>query len=118
MAVELLMQYPDSTVAEMLGVRIETLRQWMQTSDFAEALKVREGEQMMSAARLARQAVVNTASSLCALTAEPQKCDAKVLIEIIKVSKVFETESENPGTVLAEVIRRAVDAEGSAASEG
>ena len=116
-AIELLMHHPDCVVAEMLGVRMETLRQWMQVPDFVEALRTREREQVMSAVRLARQALVNAASALCALTTEPGKCDPKVLIEVVKVGKVFETEPEDPGTALAEVIRRAVSVEGSETRE-
>jgi hypothetical protein len=89
----------------MLGVRLATLRGWMQTDGFIEALHAREREQAAAARRLARQAVVNSASRLCQLAADPQKTDAKVLVDLLKASGSFETEADDPGAALAELIK-------------
>ena len=89
-AIELLMSYPDTMVAEMLGVRLSTLRRWLRDSVFADALREREREQKASANRLARQAVINAAAALCQATSDPSKPDAKVLLEVLKQSGAFE----------------------------
>ena len=106
-AIELLLSYPDTTVAEMIGVRLSTLRAWMQMEHFAEALRDREREQGAGARRMARQAVVNSAAKLCQLAVGPEKPDTKVLLDVLKVSGVFDAETEDPGAALAEVIKLA-----------
>ena len=106
-AIELLLSHPDTTVAEMMGVRLCTLRAWMQMEHFAEALRDREREQGAGARRMARQAVVNSAAKLCQLAVGPEKPDTKVLLDVLKVSGVFDAETEDPGAALAEVIRQA-----------
>ncbi|OFX14979.1 MAG: hypothetical protein A2Z18_05430 [Armatimonadetes bacterium RBG_16_58_9] len=106
-AVELLMSYPDSTVAEMLGVRLGTLRGWMRIDDFAKALADREREQEESGRRIARQAVVNAAASLCQAAGEPSKTDIKVLLEVLKASGAFNETPDDPGEALAQIIRLA-----------
>lgn len=106
-AVELLLSHPDTTVAEMLGIRLSTLRAWTQTAEFAEALRQRESEQQFAARRIARQAVVNSAATLCQLASNSQKLDAKLLVDVLKASGAFETESNDPGAVLAEIMDRA-----------
>lgn len=113
-AIELLLCHPETTVAEMMGVRLVTLRDWMKTEGFAEALRAREREQAASARRLARQAVVNSAVRLCQLSSDPQKADAKVLLDLLKASGSFEAEAEDPGAALAEVIRLTRSEEGDA----
>lgn len=110
-AIELLMSHPDSTVAEMLGVRLMTLRQWLHDPEFAQALRDREREQRASAGRIARQAVINAATSLCQAVSDPVKPDVKVLLEVLKASGVFEIEQEDPGEALAEIIRQATKME-------
>lgn len=104
-AIELLLCHPDTVVAEMLGVRLATLRGWMRTDGFLEALRAREREQAAAARRLARQAVVNSALRLSQLAGDPQKADAKALVDLLKASGSFEAESDDPGAALAEVIR-------------
>lgn len=106
-AVDLLMSYPDSVVAEMMGVQLITLRRWMEREDFSDALRRREREQKSTLARIARQAAVNAASSLCQVATDASKSDAKVLIEVLKLSGAFEEEVEDPGEAIAEVIKRA-----------
>ena len=106
-AIELLLSHPDTTVAEMIGIRLSTLRAWMQMDCFAEALRDREREQQAGARRIARQAALNSAATLCQLACEPTKPDAKVLLEVLKASGVYEAESEDPGAALAEVIKLA-----------
>ena len=106
-AVELLLSHHDATVAEMLGVRLATLRNWMQSESFAEALRAREREQIASARRIARQAVVNSAVRLCQIASDPQKADAKALLDVLKASGSLEREIEDPGAALAEVMRLA-----------
>jgi hypothetical protein len=101
------MCHPDTVVAEMLGLRLSTLRQWMRDEDFVDALREREREQAAGFKRLARQAAVNAASTLCQITAESAKSDAKALLDILKASGAFEAESVDPGEALAEIIRRA-----------
>lgn len=104
-AIELLLCHPDTVAAEMLGVRLVTLRSWMQSDGFLEALHAREREQAAAARRLSRQAVVNSAARLCQLAADPQKTDAKVLLDVLKASGSFEAEDEDPGAALAEAIK-------------
>ena len=118
-AVELLLSHPDTIIAEMLGVRLSTLRSWMQIDQFAEALRDREREQEHAARRIARQAVLNSAAKLCQLASDPAKPDAKVLLEVLKASGAFESEPEDPGAALAEVIRlsRAEEAQANANGE-
>jgi len=106
-AVELLLCHPDTTVAEMIGVRLSTLRAWMQNAEFAEALRRRESEQQSAARRIARQAVVNSAAVLCQLASNPQKLDGKLLVDVLKASGAFETEADDPGAALAEMMERA-----------
>ena len=110
-AIELLMSHPDSTVAEMLGVRLITLRQWLHDPEFSQALRDREREQRTSAGRIARQAVINAATSLCQAVSDPSKPDVKALLEVLKASGVFEIEQEDPGEALAEIIRQAAKME-------
>ena len=74
---------------------------------FAEALCAREREQAAGARRIARQAALNSAATLCQLACEPTKPDAKVLLEVLKASGVYEAETEDPGAALAEVIKLA-----------
>ena len=113
-AIELLLSHPDTIVAEMLGIRLSTLRGWMRTDHFAEALRAREMEQESAARRIARQTVLNSAATLCQLASDPAKPDTKVLVEVLKASGAFEAESCDPGAALAEVIRlaRAEEADG------
>ena len=106
-AVELLLSHPDTTVAEMLGVRLSTLRAWMQIEGFAEALSAREIEQQSAAKRIARQAVLNSAAALCQLASGAAKPDTKMLVDVLKASGAFEPEPEDPGAGLAEIIDRA-----------
>ena len=110
-AVELLMSYPDSVVAEMLGIKLRTLTRWSGMRDFAEALKERERRQRESLARIARQAALRAAASLCQATGEPSKADAKVLLEVLKASGAFEPEQADPADALAEVVGRVMNAE-------
>lgn len=106
-AIELLLSHPDTTVAEMIGIRLSTLRAWMRMESFAEALRAREREQEASARRIARQAVVNSATKLCQFATGPEKPDTKVLLDVLKVSGVFDAESEDPGAALAEMVKLA-----------
>ncbi|MEN6357309.1 MAG: hypothetical protein ABFD83_09520 [Armatimonadota bacterium] len=106
-AIELLMCHSDSIAAEMLGIRLSTLRQWMREESFMDALREREKEQAAGFRRLARQAALNAASALCRMTSESAKTDGKVLLEILKASGAFETPDVDPGEALAEIIRRA-----------
>lgn len=112
-AVELLMSHPDTMVAEMMGVRLVTLRRWMESYEFKQALKAREREQAASAKRIARQAVVNAASALYQAASDPAKPDAKVLLDLVKVSGALEADEEDPGAALADLIKQ-VDAEDAA----
>lgn len=104
-AIELLLCHPDTVVAEMIGVRLSTLRNWMRSERFARALRDRENEQEIGARRIARQAVVNSAARLCRLADNPDKPDTKVLVDVLKVSGVFDAESADPGAALAEMVR-------------
>lgn len=113
-AIELLLCHPESTVAEMMGIRLCTLRAWMKTEGFAEALRAREREQAASARRLAMQAVVCSAARLCQLATDPGKADAKVLLDIVKASGSLDQDTEDPGAALAEVMRLAREEEASA----
>ncbi|MCE5314497.1 MAG: hypothetical protein ABFD49_08720 [Armatimonadota bacterium] len=106
-AIELLMCHPDTVVAEMLGLRLSTLRQWMRQDDFTEALRRREREQSAESKRLARQAALNAASALCQITSESAKSDAKALLDILKASGAFEVDNIDAGEALAEIIKRA-----------
>lgn len=104
-AIELLLSHPDTTVAEKLGVRLSTLRAWMEMDDFADALRAREREQESGARRIARQAVVNSASRICQIASDDMKSEPKVLLDVLKASGVFEAESEDPGAALAEMVK-------------
>lgn len=106
-AIDLLMCHLDSIVAEMLGIRLSTLRQWMREESFMEALREREREQTAEFRRLARQAALNAASALCQITSGSAKTDGKVLLEILKASGAFETPDVDPGEALAKIIKRA-----------
>lgn len=105
-AVDLLMGNQPEQVAKMVGVRLITLESWMKMNDFRDALASREREHKRSLARLARQAAVNAAETLCTVAANRTKPDAKILLEIIKASGAFEPQTEDSGDSLAEVIRR------------
>lgn len=104
-AVELLMNHPEQVVAEMLGIRLSTLKRWILKPEFAEALREREREQNASARRIARQAVVNSATALCQAVSGSTKPDTKVLLDVLKVSGAFEEQEEDPGAALAELIK-------------
>lgn len=108
-AVELLLSHPDTVVADMIGVRLRTLRAWMKTEGFADVLRAREREQQAGARRIARQAVVSSAAKLHQLASDASKADPKVLLDILKASGVFEAEPEDPGAALAEIIKLARD---------
>lgn len=109
-AVELLLSYPDSTVAEMLGVRLQTLNRWMGEDEFATALRAREREQVRGLARIARQAAIRAAASLCQTVADQAKPDVKVLLDILKASGAFEAEQADPADAVREIIRLAEQA--------
>lgn len=105
-AVELLLSYPDTGVAEILGVRLVTLRRWMSDPSFISALRIREQQQKAGAARLARQTVLNAAAALCRVTSDGETSpDPKVLIEILKQSGAFNAEIEDTGDSLIDRIR-------------
>jgi hypothetical protein len=117
-AVELLLSHPETTVARRLGVQLETLRAWMQTDEFAEALRAREREQQAAAKRIARQAVLKSAAKLCQLASNPKKTDTKVLIDVLKASGAFEAETDDAGAGLAQIIKLAEqEADANASSE-
>jgi len=116
-AVELLLKHPDWVVAEMVGVRPETLRRWMVEPEFASMLRERETEQRSSAARMARQAVLNAAAMLCQITSEAAKPDPKLLIELLKLAGVYEPEQADQAAALAEVVAR-IDKALEATSDG
>jgi hypothetical protein len=109
-AVELLMSYPDSMVAEILGVRLQTLSKWMQEPDFVEALRLREREQSKSLFRVARQAALRSAAALCQAAGNGTQPDPKVLLEVLKASKAFEPEEADPAEALRDIIRLAEQA--------
>jgi hypothetical protein len=104
-AVELLMSYPDTVVAEMLGVRLQTVVRWMQDEDLAETLRSREREQARSLARLARQAAVRAAAALCQAAGNGSKPDPKVMLDILKASGAFEAEQADPAEALRDIIK-------------
>lgn len=110
MAVELMLTYPDTTVAEMLGVRLSTLRRWMNRREIADLMRERETEQKRQASRIARQAVLNAAAALSRAFEDSPRSDAKLLLDVLKCAGAFEAEAEDPGTALAEVLRRAREA--------
>lgn len=104
-AIELLLSFPDAIVAEMMGVKLSVLRRWMKMPEFRAELKAREQEQKASAARLARQAVMNAATALSRKMGE-NGTDSKVLLDVLKASGALEDKGEDPGAALAEVIRQ------------
>ncbi len=106
-AVDLLLSHSDKAVADMVGVKLSTLRSWMRTDAFVEALREREREQTLAAKRLARQAVINSAVKLCELTQNSSNAEAKVLLDVIKASGSLDQENEDPGALLADAIRQA-----------
>lgn len=107
-AIELLLRHSDTAVAEMLQIRLPTLRSWMKIEGFTEALRDREREQESSARRIARQAVMACAVALTQLAAtdSENKPDPKILLEVLKASGVFEAKVEDSGETLAEVMRQ------------
>lgn len=109
-AVELLMSYPDAIVAEMLGVRLQTLTRWMQEPDFAEALRLREREQGRSLFRIARQAAVRAAAALCQAAGNGDKPDSKVMLDLLKASAAFGPQPDDPAEALREIVRLAEQA--------
>ncbi|MCX8053112.1 MAG: hypothetical protein N3B12_04840 [Armatimonadetes bacterium] len=113
-AIELLLSYPDSTVAEMLGVKLKTLLRWMATPEFAEALREREKHQRQTLGRLARQAALKAAVSLVESNGIGEKRDPKVLLETLKLSGAFETPELDPEDALAQIVDRTMRSEDSA----
>ncbi|MGC8862987.1 MAG: hypothetical protein ACP5R5_09475 [Armatimonadota bacterium] len=109
LAVELLMSYPDSTVAEMVGVRLKTLLRWMKTPEFSDALRERERNQTQTLSRLARQAAVKAAAALVESNGGAGKTDQKILLETLKLSGAFETPATDPADALAEIVSRAAN---------
>lgn len=105
------MSYPDYVVAEMVGVRLRTLLGWMKMPDFAEALRDRERDQARSLARLARQAALKAACTLCEMNASGAKSDPKILVEILKQSGAFETPPTDPAETLCDIVNRVVSSE-------
>jgi transcriptional regulator with XRE-family HTH domain len=105
-AVDYLMSCTPEQTAEALGVRIQTLEQWMKMDDFKEALRAREREDKRSLARIARRAAINAAQTLSDIAADRTKPDVKVLLEIVKASGAFEKEAEDANDGLDEIIRR------------
>ncbi len=103
-AVELLMSYPDVMVAEMLGVRPQTLSRWMQEPEFTDALRFRECEQIKSLSRIARQTAVRAAAALCQMAGNGAKPDAKVMLDILKASGAFEAEQADPAEALRSIV--------------
>jgi len=106
-AVRFLMTNSTERVAEMLGIRLTTLENWMSMDDFRAALREREREQKRSLARIARQAALNAAESLCDQVLDRAKPDAKIMLDLIKASAAFEAESEDPVAAIEEVLRHA-----------
>ena len=104
-AVELLMSYPDTVVAEILGVRQQTLARWMQDGDFSEALRSREREQARSLWRIARRAALRAAAALCQAAGNGTKPDPKVMLDILKASGAFEAQQADPEETLRDIIK-------------
>ncbi len=106
-AIELLLSYPDHVVAEMLGIRLQTLARWMHDAGFAETLRAREREQKRSLARIARQSALRAAATLCDMAGNGARPDPKVLVDILKASGAFEPEQDDPAEAIREIIRNA-----------
>ena len=99
-------------MAEMAGMKLCVLREWMRRPEFRAELKAREREQKEAAARLARQAVLNAASALSSATGDTKiKLEAKILLDVLKASGALEDKGEDPGEALAEVIRQVTAAD-------
>ncbi len=105
-AVDYLMSCTPEQTAEALGIRIQTLEQWMKMDDFKEALRSREREDKRSLARIARRAALNAAQTLSDIASDRAKPDAKILLEIVKASGAFEQEAEEISDGVDEIIRR------------
>lgn len=105
-AIDYLMSCTPEQAAEALGVRIQTLEQWMQMEDFKEALRVREREDKRSLARIARRAALNAAQTLADIATDRAKPDVKILLELVKASGAFEQEAEDASDGFDEIIRR------------
>lgn len=105
-AVELLLAHPDTVVAEMLGIRLATLRRWMRNPAFSQILRERELEQRSGAVRIARQAVVNAAAKLAGAVGGAEKPDPKVLLDVLKAAGAFDPEQADPAQALAEFVSR------------
>ncbi len=105
-AIDLLFSYPEPVVAEMLGIRLATLRNWLKMPEFTQALRQREREHRIAAARMAGQAVMNSAAALCKITENKTSPDTKVLLDLLKAASAFDKQVEDPGADLKEIIRR------------
>jgi len=110
-AVELLMSYPDYTVAEKLGVRLRTLTRWAAMPEVSDAIRDREREQKRAVARLATQAVLRAAAALCEKAKGSESADPKLMLEVLKAASAFEAEQEDPGEALAQVLQRISEAD-------
>ena len=105
-AVELMMSNQPVQVAEMVGVRVETLERWMEMVDFKDALASSEKMQRKSLTMLSRQAAVNAAETLCEVASDRTKPDAKILLEIVKAAGGFNQEEDSEDGLI-EVLRAA-----------
>ena len=92
-------------VAEMLSVRLSTLRGWMQTEALPQrcepgtrAGRVRQETREAGRGQLRRELVP------AGLRAAPSRTP-KVLLDVLKASGSFESEAEDPGAALADVMR-------------
>lgn len=110
-AIDLLLAHPEPVVAEMMGIRLTTLRRWMRDPEFTQALRERERQQAEALGRITRGTVLEAVRALRRLVADPAKPDLKAVVDVLKASGAFEQQVQDPGAALAEIIASLPDEE-------
>ncbi|MDO8684899.1 MAG: hypothetical protein Q7N50_15655 [Armatimonadota bacterium] len=113
-AVRLLFEAPEEKVAEMLGVKLDTLRRWKGKREFIDAMQLAATETRQSATRILSNALAHAAERIHEMVAigadtQPLKPDAKVMVDMLKASGMLEAvlndtgESESLASILAQL---------------
>lgn len=110
----MLFEAPEEKVAEMLGVKLDTLRRWKGKREFIDAMQLAATETRQSATRILSNALAHAAERIHEMVAigadtQPLKPDAKVMVDMLKASGMLEAvlndtgESESLASILAQL---------------
>lgn len=106
-AVEMLLEFTQSEVADKLNVHRETLRAWMNDPEFANTLADRVRENRRTAVRLLSQVCIEACRELRALIlSDDDKNKPKLIIEILKAGGLLQEVGLDDGDPIGTLLAR------------